>query len=424
MGFIDEWLMKFCYPNVAMDDAAIFNLNFDCFEAIFDCLLITDLYALAQTCKLLNQMVSLYFYNNLTSAILLYSSNGSYLTEYNLVINDVMILRSKVLIENNHLHFFHCMKNSNWTLKTIHFIGVNFSDPKISIEKHILRQIESIEIIKSEFNGNLYRNLLKYCRNLKRLSVQFPKIINNKKWLLKKYPNLEHIELRGCFLRIKDLIKFFKKNPHVQSFNGHLTIDDLDELANNSSVRLDELHIHLELSAWLRFETTEILNRLHEKSLYKRLNLSFHKEISQTIINQISSLNALDTLHITLRSSRGGSIDLSPLENVKSLDLEISSDIIIHIKSIAQHLKNLERIRLGSANAALISGFVLHSKKLREIVIQRVWEDVHLSLENLNERRKKITKQKVTIFVDERFFLKTKYSSGRIKFDLIEIRRF
>lgn len=421
---IDKLVMQFCYQDEIEDNADIFKLNFDCFGAIFDCLAITDVFAVAQTCKSLYQMVNSYFHNSLTSSIVLYSHNGSYLTEYNLVINDILLVRRKLLIENNNLRFFHCMTNSLWTLKGIYYNGVNFNDSRISLENHILCQIETIEINKCEFNGNLYRKLLKHCRNLKRLCVQFPKIKNNTKWLLRHYPNLEHIELRGCKFTINDLIKFFNKNQQVQSFNGHLAIGDLKKLADNSNVSLDELHMHLEPQMWQRFQTTEILNQLHEEGFYNRLNLRFYKGISQKIIREIATLKALDTLHITLRGELVESIDLSPLDNVKSLDLDVADDIFIYMETIAHGLSNLQQISLVKADASLIMAFVLNSKKLKTMIIRRVSESGVLPLADLNERRRNITKQKVTIFVGEQFFLKIKYDTGRTKFDLIEIKRF
>lgn len=428
------------------DPSSIFQLNIDCFEAIFDWLSFNDLNSLGQTCKRLQQYTLHYMRQNCIKIDAFSEGDGIKLSDYFIRIDRFSNFIEKLSIYYGNTHQFQYIGSECKSLKEIRFVLISLNIRKISYIKSILSQIESIEIENCYINGNFCENFLKFCPNLKRLSINNLKIRhkNKKNWLQPKYPKLEHFELsHDGTVNFTELLMFLSRNPNINSFATDHDFHE-DELyiepELHSNVKLDDLII-LRDTALYQLEDSHHFNQLYSQGFYKRFHIRGSKLCRYlSNIESATSLKALKTL--THTSCLDGSQCFCPLYliNLKELNW-YDPQMCGNIWNIAKTFLNLERVSFKHAFLDEILPFVLHSSKLKELKVKRYYrqfgrnnefdvngkcffKDNILDLKALNNERMKLSGAcRVEIYVSEEVFFATKWAIGVTNYHLVGLKR-
>lgn len=108
--------------------------------------------------------------------------------------------------------------NGTSLMKIVFSIGDEDVKTQFDCIKETLAKFENIELSRYPTN-NLYDKLLKYCLNLKILTIR--SIFFNtedRAWLHQKYARLEHISIQWLPRRIQDFQIFLQQNRNIRSF--------------------------------------------------------------------------------------------------------------------------------------------------------------------------------------------------------------
>lgn len=307
------------------------------------------------------------------------------------------------------------------SLKRICIAGVELSDFRINCIRKLLANVETLELFCVDIGDEFHENILRFCKNLKRLSLRdfFPKdaiIGTDNHWLYYAYPKLEHFELDLTNAwKIDELKKFFEQQTNLQCFatnvellrqNAEFLIESKKQL-RDLAIAGDEI-----VTVW------DLLNEFHSKGIYKRLHL-YVPNVNQQLIEQIGTLHGLATLYVLSGSSQ---LHFNSLTNL--------SELVIHSVPNEQYalewamdLVNLQRLSLREADASHILPFVQYSDNLQIIKINAFDERV-VNLPRWSAERLGIFAQKLTIYVEESCFLKTKWTFNETCIGQVEVKRY
>lgn len=428
------------------DSSSIFQLNIDCFEAIFDWLPFNDLNSLGQTCKRLQQYTLYYMRQDCIKINALSEHDGIKLSDYTIRIDRFSNFIEKLSIYYGNTHQFQYIGSECKSLKEIRFVLISLNIRKIAYIKSILSQIESVKIQNCYIEGSFHKNFLKFCPNLKRLSIYNLKIRhkNKKDWLQLKYPKLEHFELsHDGTVTFTEILTFLSRNPNIKSFaTDHDFHEDALYIEHElySDVKLDDLII-LRDTIPNQLDDSHHFNQLYSQGFYKR----FHIRGSNLChylnnIDAVTSLKALKTL--THTGCFDGSQCFCPLHLVNLNELNwYDPQMCGNIWNIAKSFLKLERVSFKHAFLNEILPFVLHSPKLKELKVRRYYRqfgrnnefDINgkcffkeniLDLMAINNERKKLNGAcRVEIYVSEEVFFATKWAIGVTHYHLVGLKR-
>lgn len=194
---------------------SLLQLYVDCFEHLFEWLPLPDLLALRQTCKRLKKIVD------------------HCIKEYYPAIKF-----GKIEFDPKSVDQYKSLNSIDIKLiKHINIQAEHFRNAAEFLEidnvKQILAQIETINIdYMSYYEENFYDRFLKYCENLKKLTISGIDIDRNCgtewdfNWLEHHYPRLEQIELKyfeaSCPMArftVPELDAFFQLNRNIRVFS-------------------------------------------------------------------------------------------------------------------------------------------------------------------------------------------------------------
>lgn len=420
--------------------AAIFRLNIDCFEAIFDYLSLKDLHSFGQTCQAMQQTAGDYFHRNFKSAekfsandgiYTVYSNNEGVSNErtqtsgFNQFINYI----SHYYEEMEPLHYIRSHSDEFTAIDRIYLVCLVISSTKIDCLQKILPKITVVQLRQCTLMGD-FRDFLDHFKHLKRLYVQDDFDIideSGNPWLLRQYPTLELLQLTLRYpFRISELSTFFEQNPNVRNFStGSRSLWENRHDLLQCKAKLEWLEIQM-LDNFYRTLIDirlicELLNQLYERGFYMRLHL-FVKRVDQKSSEQLTSVHGLERLSIRQFSESFSLPQLSHLKELTILDGSNAKDMDI----LAENLVNLERVILQNASVRDILPFICHSVKLNKVKFVPNTNETILKLATLNEKREKLTgARKVTIYVPDNIFLATKWktNNGVTNLNMIEIKR-
>lgn len=410
--------------------SAIFNLNPDSFNELFDHLSLRDLNSLAHTCKCLHQVIGEYFTKNFAAINVIYGMNGL-ITSDSIRVAAFIRFIQKLSMHRDDMNSFRYIITNCESLKEIHFVSITLTDFKMECMKAILSQVEIIKMSDVTIDGNFYVEFLQFCTNLKQLSVRNCKSFDFD-WMLKTYPKLQHFELIDYQnAKFNDLLTFFKANPHIQSFSTDSKfISRFNELIEKLAVNLNDLTI-------VRGYRDDLLNdsifhqliMLYNLGFYKKLHLhgayrSLDGRILQNHIEKISQLK-LETIHFRTLVYVTPNINLLSMIHLKEVKMH-DPQMCTNIQNMARKLLHLERISFTNSFLDDVAPFVKYSTNLKEIHlfgnIRSEWNVIHLS--HLNEERMKLTNAcKVTIHANDEIYIATKWTNRMTVFDLVELKR-
>lgn len=433
----DAFPLKISNNSLQNPSASIFTLGADCFNEVFDWLALKDLIAVGKTCKRLQRIAGDYFKLNYAAKSGRGENDGIYLSS----------LQANIFSE-----YIQKLSISGDRLGAYKFIGVNCVNtikhfrvygflPEHAFEfvQGILRGVEMLEMNECYFTGEFYENHLKYCPNVKSLSVSRSGYIEDKsiligcnnQWMFRRYPHLVHLELTDSFeLQMNELKIFFEINPQIRTFsmdarslwmNRHSMLETnakLDIFAINicQSKIIDSNNRPISI----KDSVYNILFELYEHDFYKKLHLYVYF-VDQMNLDKMLSLSAIELLNGDIVQFNGS------VDDVKSIAI-CYGDEILNMRSIPSKLLNLQRVYFSEITSDRIWPFVCYSPKLRQIKIRHLKDPNSFGMIDflaLNKQRQKLNgATKVTIYVKEDVYLATKWSNEIIAFSLVDLKRF
>lgn len=294
-----------------------------------------------------------------------------------------------------------------------------------------LDKIETIRLQTYQYSMNLYENFFKICQNLRSLSIfSTARDDYNDEWMYHEYQNLEYLELLDSKPNpwSRSLEIFFHKNKQLKHFkimHGFLLTNR--QAIIYSKMKLDVLSIQCDNCSDLD-EICIVLNELYDTGFYKRLQ--FHAlrvqrgaTISKAEIDKIATMKGLEKL-----SGFFESFNSTPIFGLKELhNLEYFQDLPNDFKFINISFPNLLRVRFRLTSINQLMQIVRYLPKLKELIADfREINSNPLNLIELNEERKKLAGAcKVSIYIAEEYYLRTKKAANNLynEHNLIEIKR-
>lgn len=460
--------------DVAVDDVAgpsnsnhssaqtspIFKLTVDCCDEIFDYLPLNDLYSFGQTSRAMQRVAGEYFKRN-------YSPGGIAQINPNLKSTPNIFIKYYVDYHNIFLsknvpditafmqfirRFYIDIRRSSPTSLTPKDIDrfsqmcdqfKSLTQLKISIKtsrydygdyfKAVLLNIETMMVSHfcwDAFNMDLYGKLLKYCPNLKYLYM-FEENPSNESWLHQKYPKLLQLSFKS-FRPMFNLNVILEGNPNIRTLSTNFeNIYDIKDKLLSSTIKLDRLIINVEtMSIMKKPFSYDLLNEIYDKGVFKRL--SMRVKVDNKLDDKLASIHGLDTLIVVNIDNQ--SYNLPILSDLKELAFKDGS-CPNNLNSLATSLVHLERLFMYNATINDVLLFMRRSPKLNKMKV--LLHDVAkfglkfkfdggiLNLSLLNkEREKLLNARKVTIYVPEDVYIKTKWAmNGDTNRSLVEMKR-
>lgn len=227
---------------------------------------------------------------------------------------------------------------------------------------------------------------------------------------------------------------FLERNPSIQKFATEQQFLRAESIATmKANIKLDELAIKIRWTDDLVSFCHE-LNELHERGFYKRLQLYFGKllRMKQGMIDSLATVNGLVKLNIY--GLIDGPIALSALTSLEEIYVHFSY-MIADPAAVANNCINLKRIYFHKSHMVNVMPFIGRSLNLEKIEMDFLyvgfqgdiyydWRDNIIDLIALNGVRQQLPNaEKVTIYTQERIYLKTKEAMNETNFDLIQLKR-
>lgn len=242
-------------------EAAIFTLNIDCFDMIFNYLSLKDIHTIGLTSKQFQRIAGSYFGRNFKSSEKFSGIDGIY-TVYS-DNNGVINRRTQTSGFNEFINYFsHYYENvlplryiqqncdALQSLNHIYLVCLQLNSVKIECLRQILPRLEIVQIRQCTIDGDFYDCFLKYCTNLRSIYVQddlgYILDENQNPWLLEEYPRLDHLQLIPRYsFKINELNSFFERNPRVQSFStsSRCLWENRHEIKSN--IKIEKLEVQI-----------------------------------------------------------------------------------------------------------------------------------------------------------------------------------
>ncbi|XP_031631965.1 uncharacterized protein LOC116346169 [Contarinia nasturtii] len=416
--------------------ASILKLNDHCFDQIFDWLSVKDLNSFSKTCTRLQQIGRQYFQRNYRDLIHFDRktpclNNVKYIDSFAGFYQNIVIAKG-----DEYKVYEYINSHRNQSIKRIKFTNYTLTTHKINNIRHILDGVEVLQLYRCTIADELYECILGHCVNLKNLSIDngaFELFPENDKWLQKKYPTLEHFELIELTHiesqwepKMDQMLKFLELNPNIRSLSvTSRNLMKFVDLVKETNIRLDELTVTLSSQSGQyriipyvkQTDLISLVNGLYELGFYKRLNLLNVPRLDKEIV----AVNGFKSVYPRILDNNVN------LDNVKELWLKcyFMNEINKTLDLVAAKLVNLERVWLSRLLTAAdeIAIFVKYAPKLKEIYVDKIYGK-KLDLTTLNKEREKLRgARKVTIYVDEKTFLETKWNNKSIDLSLVTLKR-
>lgn len=400
----------------------IFKLHaLACFE-LFDYLSFDDIYSIGESCKRLNRIAGTYFRDNYPCNRCFFREEISSFKYYpiNGFIQYVREFYINLCVESE-LDGFRNVSTKCNSLKNFTFSGwPAINEAKFDCIKEILPKIEKIRITIDRKSKDVYETILKYCSNVKMMFMDdccfpFEEHVDIA-WLHQKYTMLEHVSLTYSN-RMEDCKVLLEQNPNIRSIScdANFMIANEDWLLT-TNVKLDYLginYIYTDNSNRL----CSLLNQLRERKFYKKLRVTISHP---NVVNEIGKMSAVERLCTSFGLDLG-SENFPLMADMK--EIRFCSYMHLNIEDFVSQLPNIERVSLPrklTSNQVLV--LIKRSKKLKELLA--FFETQPLNLWALNKEREEfVGATKVTIYLEEKNFLATKWAYNDRDFRCIDIKR-
>lgn len=424
-----------------MVSSPIMKLDIDCFHEVFDYLCLDDLISMGHTCKRLQRVTGSFVKQNFAAKRKTCVNNNIYMCWMPRQVGIFNQFIDKISIFGGFSNPFQYINlNIFQSLREIRLAQVELNGFVIECFNDVSPGIERVEIDHCGFNQELYADFLKLFPKLKSLSVsrscygrdEATIIGTGNKWMLQKYSMLKHLELTDLYEFKKDELNIlFKQNPCVCSFSTDaksLLINKRSFLSSSAELERLAIEFHprnINSDVEPSFVVDLIFNllvELHDKGFYRSLHLYITFVDRDNCLHKLFSLKPLEMIGGFVTSIN------NPIMKLKELDINNGSDIT-DLDELPNKVPMLERIHFSEASAHDILPFIQKSSKLQIMKIDSLIDGIHLQngildLVALNKERTDLKKtRKLTIYVNERVFLATKWATIDMNLNLIELRR-
>lgn len=476
---VSEWIKWSTSETLKFEEqnSNIFNLNIDCFIAIFDYLSLEDLITMGKTCKQLNQVAGFCYQKNYSNVQVECCERDIHIECAPRVIiptEFIEFLQKITIVHTESFEYFREVQIHFQRLRWIELWYVVLREEYFEFMKDVFNQTESLVLNSCRIDGDLHDIILVRCPNLKRLCVK--KCSNKRKWPTKKYPLLENFEWisnkidgddlgggngevedgvddgiedgveggvkdrindgvedrvkdRVVFDKIKDEIilneiaSFLELNRNIRKFSTDARyLLENRQILMASAVKLDELTItYAEYDNINLKILCHLLNKLYDRGIYKRLQFDYVYGLHREKAEQLNSVNGL--VKITVNYAKEP-ITLGAFESLEEIFIE-SSLKITDLTTVARNLTKLRRIHFACSNFRDILPLISCAKNLKEIKLNRLTDrNKILNLFALNKKREKLQGAKrITLYAPENVYLAIKWAMKETDFCLIKIRR-
>ncbi|XP_055296108.1 uncharacterized protein LOC129565347 isoform X1 [Sitodiplosis mosellana] len=399
----------------------ILKLDVDCFEDLFEWLSLADLRSLRRMCKRLKQVVDYFIKTHYPAVKMGYGR--------------IELHEDKIdQFQQLHLTSVEMIKEAK-----IYFNEITVKE--IDVFKGILPQVERLKINTWQLSaneGNFYESILKWCSNLKYLSIDlihYAIIGEDNEWLKQQCPTIEHVAMDdndvggpGMAGVFPDLKTFFELNPNIQTFSTTFHLLRINgNVFLGSNVKVDQLNVYGDCFHEYGMNVIcELLNQLHDQGFYQRLHMEASYITLQEELDLIISVRGMEKLYLDFCSS--DKLTLAPKPEIKELGISYVGDYIA-LDAVAKSLMNVERVCIGQGKVEEIIPFLRYARKVKEIKVGRLDEGAHfengvIDLPALNKERKGLAgASKITIYVHEDVFLATKMALMKTDFSLVTLKR-
>lgn len=403
------------------------QLYLDCFEELFEYLPIRELLALRQTCKRMKKVVDVYikeFHPAVAFGFglieLVPKNAGKY---QNLSPNDVNMIKQVAIRSED-------FRKGKFT-----------SFFEIENVKQILGQVETVNIdFMSFYEEKFYDKFLKHCPKIKKLSIAGVDVDRNCgtewefEWLVQQYPHLETLEMKrfdlGCPMgtfSIHEFKQFFPLNPNFRV----LTIPSIVLPQNDYYLKHESFEVLNLMVQMIQYQPdidaiSEILHKWYERGCYKRLNI-YAFESSDDEIDYIIDLPAIEKFYFESSDEMANIPPLPP--SIKEIGFGGVVDFS-EAEMLTSKLAYVERIYLKRAGIKNIMPFVASCPRVKKIRIVEFQtengENGPIDIAALNAERERglsNSANKITIYVDERNFLATKWAAMPTDCSMVQLKR-
>lgn len=404
----------------------LFTLNIDCLEEIFEWLSTKELFALRQTCKRMKRIIDFYIrtYYPTIGSFRLY--NESYEIFQNMDADSIKLINRIVI---------RLRKDKPLDLKKI---------------KNVLNNVEVLRVEPLSLKFDIYKNLLKYCKNIKSLRIYSCDAAGDK-WLHKQYPTLEHVYFyyffkqgsyshtefrfkricccciyihKNCshhfrtdyskLFKTSTIVKFFCANPQIHTLS--ICSKMFEAYANalfKADVKFKQLNIFI---ARLEGFNQNHYKELYDEGFYERLYLFCYFWNEDIVPNNLMNIG-LEKLSIENLNFK-----LPLLLNLKEIQCCVCDDL-----NFFENVWDVvERLDTGSQYSGKFFDiiFILRNfRKLKHFRLKSSKTNI-IDLSALNkERETLIGAYKTKIYVGEDSYLATKFALSKIDYSLIELKR-
>lgn len=426
-------------PPVVQPNSPILKAPYDVLELLFDYISLRDLCSVGMTCKRLQQTAGTYFrlyYPQIPVQI--YSVNGKvkerlYVQNTNFGCYAKRIHISNLSPDNEEnalVRYIAQLKMKKW--KYIYL--PSFSGLSNDQAESLAETLENVETV--EFYGECSRmnDILSLCSNLKTLKLFCISNFddeNDHSWPTRKHPKLEELHCTTFPEKNKiNKLQCLKENPQIKRMRiGYDYENPVRHFLNffeKTEVQLDELTF---FCGAVYDDDMIRLNRLQERGYFKHVHVNFsasHRVNLSNLIDYLNEhLNNMDSLAIKCTPfPRDVDKSITEMPNVKKLKLS-HWNVRDKNKKLSKLLMNLDELSLHDCSISTIQSLVRNLPKLQKlrIYIDKAYRG--LNAHQLNEERKKLPepRRKLTIYLDGFAFLRARWASINLNYELIEIRR-
>lgn len=399
----------------------VLELNVDCWDELFEWLTLSDLKALRRTCKGLKPIVDRHIQRTY--------ANG---------------FGTLPIVCNYNQNTFNNLRRFLPSLRQLYgqmifFIQCSISGKVFHNIKPFLSSVDMI-FINVGHNFESIKNVFQLCTNLKYLQITDRSLQYIGDELMScNFPSLDRFVFRcwsASSMNIPKLQSFFELNPTIRRFAtyGNFLVKNANWI-KESTIQLDVLDVEFALERNTIIEQAcGLLNILFEKGFFKQLNLFLSIGCNQANMNAIASLNGLDKIYFSRKAAV--SFVKTPMPQLNELCVEkdkctnTKTSIDDRLDALVESFINVERIHFEIASFKSILPFIRHSAKLKKVKIQTPTDDGNyfnkgvVNLPALDRERKKCAgASKMTIFVNESFYLQTKAAFMKTELSLVELKR-
>lgn len=437
------------------------SLNDDCINEILDWLSIEDLRKFKKTCKRSYLLANEHYKRTYGQPFASYRlSRGDLKYDGDSDNKSFASIAQKIEFDSNVKHVSEMFKKINQNVK---FININTNrlianktqsssmrqgnrvstriiekrrqnivpDSNETCTKDMLKNVQMID------STTLSDSFLCNFTNLEYIRYR-PKEKKNEE-LLGHYPMLKQFELYDPWLyesenweKVKIFSeKFLKRHPNIKTFS--LNACDTSNWLLDSGLNFDDLVLRINLKTENTDQFIENVHSLHKKQQFKTLHLIIDENVDFLLNSKLSTLKFVDSIEINSRNHENEVVNgMIGLPNLKFLIYGNTIRCNInqqHCEHLAKKLVELEEFHTTAREVLYnLKVFARYSTKLKCIHIDSHSEEnpetFTTTLQMLEKERRKLKGAcKLTIYMEEKYYMQMKNNSSTSSYGLIEIKR-